>query len=328
MNIYQTINISDNYKMLEKEISRLSYLNIKGIRFNLCKYNYENIETACSQILSIIKNYKDQYDFLFDLPYPKNKSRIISHNISSELIIGGHEYYIVNRLLKEKKKNNTIMVDIIKFDEKAFETDRIYYGDGEGIFEIEEFFEDRLKVIAVNNFEIHKEKAISCGLNENVELSLKIAKKIIESDSVKKATFLLSFVKNAKEIEIFKNAMQYNDKYNIIAKIEAIGDEESIKKIISASDGALLARGDMALLNPINRVMDICECVSRYTCLEKKRLFLATDILSSLSKNGFPSRADIIDLCFAAKIQCSEVIIPYGYKKKREFIKYIYQFFE
>lgn len=327
MKIYQTINIGNKYEALEKEIQLLSSMEIDGIRFNLCKYSYDEISEACENILPIIRAYSNRYHFIFDLPYPSNKSRIVSFNIPEGMVKEGQVYYIRKYKEEEKEQPNTIYVQIEAFEEKILEQGILYYGDGECAFTINKIENAQIEVTATGDFKIHLNKAIMCGLIYNEQKNYEVANKILSSDCVKHPLFLLSFVTNKEQIDKFREQVSSLQDYGIISKIEAVSDGETIKEIIEASDGGLLARGDMALLNPITEIMNISRFVSKYCVNEDKRLFLATDVLTSLARSGFPNRADIVDLCFAKELECTDVIIPYGYKQKELFIKYINMFF-
>lgn len=324
MKIYQTINIGLEFKNVEKEIKLLDDYQIYGIRFNLCKYSYEELLVACYKILNTIKKFDSRYHFIFDLPYPQNKSRINGFTIVGGEIVEGNRYKIANKAYTKSYR------DVIFTDPNTiFNISKgiLYYGDGEGAFKVIDYNEQCINVEALNTFQIHLQKSITCGRVSNEEKCYNAVEEIVRSELNMAPLFLLSFVEEETQILRFRKNITSNQKYGIISKIENVYEPEKIERIIKSSDGALLARGDMALLNPITKIIDICRNTSKQCLAEQKRLFLATDVLSSLGTRKFPSRADLIDLGVAFEIGCTDVIIPYGFKAKSEFINYIEYFF-
>ncbi len=324
MKIYQTINIGNEFEKIEEEIEKLQGYNIYGLRFNLCKYSYDDLENAINNILKYIEKYCCQYHFAFDLPYPKNKSRIVGYSIDNDRIFEKHEYTITRNIKNSEQTNIIYMDEQTLFNEK----NRIlYYGDGEGAFEVIEIKNDTIVVKALNTFQIHKQKSITCGDLSNRHICFKVVKKILNIKLKYNPIFFFSFVENKEQILEFKNS--FRDKKNcfdIISKIESVNDRTKIKEIINESSGALLARGDMAMLLPMIEMLNICRFVTKECLKSDKRIFLATDVLSSLNMRKIPTRADIIDIQVALEMGCTDVIIPYGFKEKGDFIKYIEYF--
>ena len=92
--------------------------------------------------------------------------------------------------------------------------------------------------------------------------------------------------------------------------------ECNIEDIINVCDGVMVARGDLALYSTMNRYFfnksKIVDCARE----ENKRLFIATDILSSLEHKNFPNRADLCDLHHIVEKK------PYGIILKSDFFYY------
>ncbi|MCI9110330.1 MAG: pyruvate kinase [Bacilli bacterium] len=87
-----------------------------------------------------------------------------------------------------------------------------------------------------------------------------------------------------------------NDHIGLIAKIQNERAVNSLDRIIDAADGILLARGDLAVELPLEKVPNIKNNVIR-RCHEKGKISIITAELESfLSIDTLPSRAEVSDL--------------------------------
>ena len=87
-----------------------------------------------------------------------------------------------------------------------------------------------------------------------------------------------------------------NDHIGLIAKIQNERAVNSLDRIIDASDGILLARGDLAVELPLEKVPNIKSNVIR-KCHEKGKISIITAELDSfLTDSTVPSRAEVSDL--------------------------------
>lgn len=308
MNIVQTLSSGKELLKLQRELSLLDALDIKGVRFNLCKFAFNDWEQVLSNIKKAISVYGERFELFLDVPYPQNKARIRKFSIKDGIIKKG-ERYVIKIDSAEEERDNEITVEIDKFDERLKKGTVIYFGDGEGAFEIRDIQKGCLVVEAINGFTIFENKGITCGYVSNRTQCIKNIEKISWMFD-RTVTILLSFLQTSEEIDYLKGNLNLSN-IQIIPKIELIHDTKNLPELVSRSDGALLARGDMGLLNNVSDLLEICRVVSGQTSLEHKRLFAATDILSSYKYRSFPSRADLFDLCILHELGCTDIILSY-----------------
>jgi len=111
----------------------------------------------------------------------------------------------------------------------------------------------------------------------------------------------LSFVRTAQDVHDVRRFLQSNGCYNIslISKIENMEGVENIKEIIAASDGIMIARGDMGVEIPFEELPRIQKdlILSSYTA--GKPVITATQMLESMIHNARPTRAEITDVANA-----------------------------
>ena len=84
-----------------------------------------------------------------------------------------------------------------------------------------------------------------------------------------------------------------------MAKIEKWEAVENIDEIIDAFDAVMVARGDLGVEIPVERVPIIQKDVIEKANHSGKPVVIATQILESMTKNPFPTRAEVSDIANA-----------------------------
>lgn len=109
-----------------------------------------------------------------------------------------------------------------------------------------------------------------------------------------------SFVRAAKDIlEIRKMLNKHNSQTKIIAKIENLQGVQNIDEIIEASDGIMIARGDMGVEIPYEELPAMQKKIIKKVYNSGKQVITATQMLDSMIKNPRPTRAEITDVANA-----------------------------
>ncbi len=110
----------------------------------------------------------------------------------------------------------------------------------------------------------------------------------------------VSFVQNAKDILHVRELLKkYNSNSRIIAKIEKFDAVENIDEIIEASDGVMVARGDLGIEVPYYKVPSIQKRIIKKANEASKPVITATQMLLSMAQNEMATRAEISDVANA-----------------------------
>ena len=108
----------------------------------------------------------------------------------------------------------------------------------------------------------------------------------------------LSFVRNKENIDELKEFLKEKggEGIKIISKIESEEALENIDEIIDASDGIMIARGDLWVEIPFERLPMIQKMIAEKCKAAWKFFIVATQMLESMIINPIPTRAEVTDV--------------------------------
>jgi len=110
----------------------------------------------------------------------------------------------------------------------------------------------------------------------------------------------LSFVESAKDIEHLRKILKRNNNQaKIIAKIERSDALVNIDEIIQASDGIMVARGDLGVEVSLEQVPIIQKDLIKRANRAVKPVIVATQMFESMIENDIPTRAEVSDVANA-----------------------------
>ncbi|MHB8155519.1 MAG: pyruvate kinase [Candidatus Omnitrophota bacterium] len=108
-----------------------------------------------------------------------------------------------------------------------------------------------------------------------------------------------SFVRTKKDILDVRKVLGRGSRCRVIAKIENREGIKNIDEIIKASDGIMIARGDMGVSLPIYEIPVIQKMIIKKCNHVGKFVITATQMLESMTENLRPTRAEVTDVANA-----------------------------
>jgi pyruvate kinase len=110
----------------------------------------------------------------------------------------------------------------------------------------------------------------------------------------------LSFVRTAEDVRVVKDKLdQIQSDIWIIAKLEKPQAIENLESILEIADGVMVARGDLGVEVPPEKVPAIQKHVIRRAAEYRKPVITATQMLESMVENPRPTRAEASDVANA-----------------------------
>jgi len=110
----------------------------------------------------------------------------------------------------------------------------------------------------------------------------------------------LSFVRNARDVELIRErTSQAGRGTPLIAKIERHEALHAIDEILAAADGIMIARGDLGVEIPIERIPQAQRTLIEKANAAAKPVITATQMLRSMVASPRPTRAEVTDVANA-----------------------------
>ncbi len=110
----------------------------------------------------------------------------------------------------------------------------------------------------------------------------------------------LSFVRRAEDIKLVREiCTAWGQPTPIIAKIETPDAVDNLESVIAASDGVMVARGDLGVEFPPERVPVIQRQILGVARRVRRPVIVATEMLQSMTKATRPTRAEASDVANA-----------------------------
>jgi len=292
----------------ENKINDLLKAGVNIFRLNMSHGDHAYHKKVFKRIRSCSKLQKIHAAILMDLCGPKIRTGCfendsISLKNNTNIIIScskkiGKEGLIVSqykKLYEDVKKGERILLDdgnlecrVEKIEAKEVECKVIYGGvlkNNKGI-----------------NLPDSNVSAPSLTLKDksDVELAMKLGADFVA----------LSFVREAKEVDSLKRFMQRtNVQIPIIAKIEKPEAVANIDSIIQSAYGIMIARGDLGIELPAEKVPLIQKDLINKARLRHCPVIVATQMMESMINNARPTRAEVGDVAGAAMSSADAVML-------------------
>lgn len=191
--------------------------------------------------------------------------------------------------------------------------DKVLIDDGKLVTTVKDVKKFEIIVETVNEHFLKTNKRINIpGVNFSLPfLSQKDIDDIIWGAKYKVDYIAASFVNSAKNVKEIRDILNANGGENIqiISKIESKMAINNIDEIIEASDGIMVARGDLGLEIPYYDVPYYEKKIIRKCRLVGKEVIVATQMLDSMENNPIPTRAEVTDVYYAVELGADSTML-------------------
>jgi len=284
---------SNSYNIIKKMI--LHGVNV--CRINFSHTNHEDALNIISLIRQINKETGLKTAILGDLQGPKLRVGAVKNNtilkngskiyLTNKAGVSSTKYIYINysRLIKDINENDKILIDDGKIKLKAISKNK-----------------ETVTCEIINGGELKSKKGV------NLPVSKLSIKSITQKDK-KDLNFLikhqahwvaLSFVQNAKDIlDLRKIIIAKKSSLKIIAKIEKPQAIKHIKSITRSADGVMIARGDLGIEVPMQKVPIFQKKIITLCLNYAKPVVVATQLMEGMINNPITTRAETNDVANA-----------------------------
>ena len=161
---------------------------------------------------------------------------------------------------------------------------------------------DYVLLKALNDGSIKNHKTINVpGIDLKLEFISDIDRRDITFAAQHSCDYLaLSFVNSAEDVRQAKRIVsEAGGDARIISKIESQTGIDNIDEIIAESDGIMVARGDLGVEVPMERLPILQKSIITKCRESGKFAIVATEMLASMYENPRPTRAEVSDIANA-----------------------------
>ena len=284
---------TESPEMLEKLIE--NGMNIA--RLNFSHDTHENHALRIKNIREIAKKLNKDVQILCDLQGPK--IRIRNFDNAPKHLENGDEITLTTSSCKAIEPDEIVIEDpYLHTDVKA--QDIILIDDGLLELIVDSVSNHKINCTVVNGGDLYPRKGVNLPLTETTTSSL-TEKDVDDLNFVLTQNpewIAISFVQNASDVTRLRGLMG-DSKARVMCKIELANAVKNLTQIIEESDGIMVARGDLGVEIPIEKLPIIQKRIIKKCNFAEKPVVTATQMLASMTHSPVPTRAEVTDIANA-----------------------------
>lgn len=180
--------------------------------------------------------------------------------------------------------------------------DHILFDDGELDMVVESVDGKEIHVEVMNDGNLGSHKSVNVP-GEHIDLPAlteKDKKNILLAIEEDIDFIAHSFVRSKEDLMAVQEILdEHNSDIKIISKIENQEGVDNIEEILDHCYGIMVARGDLGIEIPAERIPGIQRMIIKKCVFHKKPVIVATQMLHTMIKNPRPTRAEVSDIATA-----------------------------
>ena len=277
-------------------------------RINFSHSNHEEAEQIYNWIQELNEEEDRNVAILGDLQGPKLRIGVVEED---QVIKKGEKITITT---KECIGNaSKVYITYPEFPKDVEVGDKIMLDDGKLILRAESSNKkDEVVAKVVQGGDLKSKKGVNLP-NTKISLPCLTPKDLADLECALKLGIEwigLSFVRSVNDIkELQKIIDSKNSPAKIVAKIEKPEAIQEIDAIINETDAIMVARGDLGVEVPMERVPALQKMISRKCIKYSTPVIIATQMMESMMDSLSPSRADVNDVANAVHDRVDGVML-------------------
>ncbi len=287
----------------EEVLTKILHSGANILRLNLKHNTHEWHKELIERIRRISKEEGIDCAILADLQGPELRISVFNSGMNKMILEEGQTVYLTQSL-ENTRGEIGLVVEFPKLDKvKGLEVGhRILIDDGRIVLRITEIPGNIIETIVEDGGELGIKKSVSIP-DAKLDVPTLMEKDIddLEFAVKNKVDFIaLSFVRNRGDITTLNKAIKkYGGAQKTVAKIENIEGVDNIEEILDEVDSIMIARGDLGVEIPLEKVPSVQENLIHLCRQRSKPVIVATQMLLSMVENPLPTRAEVSDIAHA-----------------------------
>jgi pyruvate kinase len=268
-------------------------------RINFSHGDYEAVKQTISNIRELNKKLNRHVGILADLQGPKLRIGMVKNN--QVILVNGNEINITTKECEGDEER--IYITYPQFPQDVNVGETVLIDDGKlHLKVIETNGKDNVRCLITVGGSLSSKKGVNLP-NTKISLPCLTVKDIrdLEFALEQDVDWVgLSFVRSVTDIVELKDIIKNKGKRTrVIAKIEKPEAIKEIDNIIDVSDGIMVARGDLGVELPMERVPLLQKMIVNKCIQIGKPVIIATQMMESMITSFTPTRAEVNDVANA-----------------------------
>lgn len=284
-------------------IEKLILAGVDVVRLNFSHGSADEHRERCHTVRRIAKQHNRYVAIMGDLQGPKIRiARFLHEKVDLK---PGQTFTLSNDFDPEGGNERIVAIDYPSLVADCSAGDELLLDDGRIVLRVDTAETHAVHTTVLQGGALSNNKGINRrgggisadSLTDKDRDDIKVAAEL-DLDYI-----AVSFPRYGLDIEQARQLVQQaGSQAWIIAKIEraeAVADDEALDNIISASDGVMVARGDLGVEIGDARLVGIQKRIIRHARTLNKVVITATQMMESMINNPMPTRAEVSDVANA-----------------------------
>jgi len=283
-----------------EQLMALVEAGVDVFRLNFSHGTHEDHLEVIQRIEAINCEYHLHIGILADLQGPKLRVGKIEND--ALILEPGDIITLVNQEVIGTRER--IYMSYEQFAEDCDVGERILMDDGKLEFEVIETNKtDTVRLRCLHGGVLSSNKGVNLP-DTNIKLPSLTEKDLRDLDFILSQPAInwvaLSFVRTPKDVEELRRLIEARGhRAKVMAKIEKPEAVRNIRGIVKAANGIMIARGDLAIEMPMERLPILQKEIIQLCMQFSRPVVVATQMMDSMIKNPSPTRAEITDVANA-----------------------------